>query len=165
MTGMESDLAGERGETLLEVLVAVLILVVGVLGLAGMQAASLRQTQDALLASEAILLASDLVERIRANPGGDYRTQESSLPSSVLDCEVESCNPAELAAYDLAEWQCALNSRDDSGNSLPVCQELGIQGFGGTGSVTSLSGAIQVHVQWRPGQPEHAIELRSRTHD
>lgn len=57
----------QRGVSLLEVLIAVLVLSVGMLGVAGLQTANIRNTQSAHQRTMAVLLASSMGERIRAN--------------------------------------------------------------------------------------------------
>jgi type IV pilus assembly protein PilV len=67
-----------RGFTLLEILVALLILTIGLLGLGTLQMTSLRYNHSALLRSQATLLAQDILDRMRANRatavGGSYVT-------------------------------------------------------------------------------------------
>jgi type IV pilus assembly protein PilV len=58
----------QKGVSLLEVLIAVLVLSVGLLGIAGLQTANLRNTQSAHQRTVAVLLAASMAERIRANP-------------------------------------------------------------------------------------------------
>jgi type IV pilus assembly protein PilV len=58
----------QAGVSLLEVLIAVLVLSVGLLGIAGLQTANLRNTQSAHQRTVAVLLAASMAERIRANP-------------------------------------------------------------------------------------------------
>jgi type IV pilus assembly protein PilV len=68
----------QRGFSLLEVLIALLVLSIGLLGLAALQAAGLRSSHGAYLSSQATLLAYDMADRIRAadriDPGllGNY---------------------------------------------------------------------------------------------
>ncbi|MES9875388.1 MAG: type IV pilus modification protein PilV [Candidatus Sedimenticola sp. PURPLELP] len=57
----------QGGFTLIEVLVSVVILAIGLLGLAGMQAAGLKLNHDSFLRSKATLAAYDMADRIRAN--------------------------------------------------------------------------------------------------
>ena len=68
----------EGGFTLIEVLVAVLILSIGLLGLAALQTTSLRSNHSSLLRSQATLLSYEIVDRMRANRnvalGGEYDT-------------------------------------------------------------------------------------------
>jgi len=57
----------QRGATLIEVLVAMLILAIGLLGLAGLQTVSVQSNQGAYYRSQATILANDIVDRMRAN--------------------------------------------------------------------------------------------------
>ncbi len=56
-----------RGFTLLEVLVAMVVLSVGLLGLSGLQTSSLRNNHSAFLRSQATLVSNDIIDRMRAN--------------------------------------------------------------------------------------------------
>ncbi len=90
------------GFTLIEVLIAVLVLSVGLLGLAGLQATSLRQNHGAYQRSLASLFADDLLDRMRAN--------RSAAIAGAYDISFDSENalPAisasSLAEQDLAHW-------------------------------------------------------------
>ncbi|WP_296178860.1 type IV pilus modification protein PilV [Pseudomonas sp. UBA1879] len=64
--------SGQRGMTLIEVLVALLVMSVGILGVAILQLNALKQTDSAMRSTQASFVAHDLLERIRANPGADY---------------------------------------------------------------------------------------------
>jgi len=66
-TKMQTRIKGHQGMTLLEVLIAVIILSVGLLGVAGLQTTNLRNSQSAHQKTMAVLLASGMAERIRAN--------------------------------------------------------------------------------------------------
>lgn len=88
------------GFTLIEVLVAVLVLSIGLLGLAGLQASSLRQNHSAYLRSQASLLAYDILERMRGNRDGamngayNINNVNASLPATGQT----------LAGDDVASW-------------------------------------------------------------
>ena len=56
-----------RGFTLIEVLIAMIIFAIGMLGLAGLQTRALQDNQDAYLRTQAIFLANDMGDRIKAN--------------------------------------------------------------------------------------------------
>lgn len=78
-----------RGFTLVEVLVALVILSVGLLGIAGLQLTGLRANQDAYLRSQANIIAQDVLERLRANPeralNGDFNVAfGESIPGDDL---------------------------------------------------------------------------------
>jgi prepilin-type N-terminal cleavage/methylation domain-containing protein len=61
---------GSGGFTLIEVMIAVLILLVGMLGVVGMQMLSLQANQGAYFRSQAIYIGSEILDAMRANPGG-----------------------------------------------------------------------------------------------
>lgn len=97
-----------RGFTLLEVLIALVILSIGLLGLAALQGIGIRSGQGAYLTSQASLLAYDMADRIRANP-----QTLATYHGFDTDCGAEPENPdAEptLADGDLAEWACAVEN-------------------------------------------------------
>lgn len=103
-----------RGVTLIEVLVALVIVAVGLLGLAGLQVRGLSIQKDAHGRAIATQLALDLADRMRANrvpgaltPPSEYTFSASyatALPTSPTDCAAVVCNEAEQAQYDLARW-------------------------------------------------------------
>ena len=59
-----------QGFTLIEVLIAIIVLSIGLLGLAGLQLTSLRNSNSAYTRSQAVILSYDIVDRIRANRVG-----------------------------------------------------------------------------------------------
>ena len=100
--------AREAGFTLMEVLVAFLILSVGLLGLAGLQMKGLAYAHQSYQRSLATLLAQDMADRMRANrPAvllGDYHLTSPPSDPSFTCSGVNSCTPAKLAALDLYQW-------------------------------------------------------------
>ncbi|MCY1285412.1 hypothetical protein D3C76_764060 [compost metagenome] len=102
-----------RGFTLIEVLIALVILAVGLLGMASLMMSSLQSSQGAYLRSQASLLAFDIVERMRANHAqaistNDYTLAENATGSTDPDCKTSGCNPAQQAQQDLHDWRAAL---------------------------------------------------------
>jgi type IV pilus assembly protein PilV len=95
------------GFTLLEVLVALVVLSIGLLGLSGLQTSSLRNNHAAFLRSQATLLKADIVDRMRANrdsaTAGDYDISYTATPT-VVSC-VGSCSAQQVAQMDLLEWR------------------------------------------------------------
>jgi type IV pilus assembly protein PilV len=110
--------AGQRGVSLIEVLVALLVVSFGVLAMGGLLAASLRSSKTSEFRAVATLLASDIADRMRANKPavalGGYGLQEAyappqSPPPDAPPCAVPAaCTAAELAAADMAQWKQAL---------------------------------------------------------
>lgn len=108
---------------MIEVLVAVVLLSVGLLGLAGLQASGMRVGQSSTHRSQAALLAQDMIERMRANvaAAGAYGHE---LGAAAPPC-------ASVATCDLRDWQMRLRA-------LPA----------GTGAVTVTGHQATVLVQW-----------------
>jgi len=63
----------QQGTTLIEVLVALLVLAIGLLGAAALQLNALKYTDSSRTSSQASFIAYDMMDRIRANPDADYR--------------------------------------------------------------------------------------------
>lgn len=132
----------QHGFSLVEVMIAVLVLSIGLLGMAGLQAASVRNTYSAYMRSQAMILANDIADRIRSNPGtagidgaagGDYNAIGPGLASGgSTACDTTVCTPGQLAAYDIAVWS------DRVKTTLP----------GGNGSVTGDGRVFTVTVMW-----------------
>ena len=98
----------EKGTTLLEVLISVLVLSIGLLGVASLQMYGLRYNQSAYLRSQATILAYDIVDRMRSNPNGVAAGYYNSISTSSLPtdpaCISTGCTDQQLAAHDILEW-------------------------------------------------------------
>lgn len=119
----------QRGATLIEVLVTLVVLAIGLLGMAGLQTMSIKSNQSAYYRSQASFLAYDITERMRANrkaaKDGDY---DVNFPASSKANAVSGTR----AKQDLAEW---LNSLADK---LP----------NGTGKISRENTLVTLEVQW-----------------
>lgn len=101
--------AGQRGFGLVEVMLAVLVGSIGMLGLAASQLLASRMLDDARQRSQSTLLAVDMHARLRANAGhrGLYplRVMGAERGSvQALDCRQTRCSPTDLAHFDLDQW-------------------------------------------------------------
>ncbi|ARU05821.1 type IV pilus modification protein PilV [Comamonas serinivorans] len=97
----------QRGATLIESLVSLVILAIAVIGMLGVQVRTLMETNTAAGRTQAMLLINDLSERIKANPGGyqalpDYVFKDTTTPASG-NCD-SACDATALASYDVAQW-------------------------------------------------------------
>jgi type IV pilus assembly protein PilV len=109
------NLTPMRGLTLIECLVALVVLAIGLLGMAGLMVQGLRNGHDALLRSQAVNLVTDMAERIRANPAAaaaydcaTYPTGPMTRNCAPTDSAVgTNCTATDLAEDDLARWQQA----------------------------------------------------------
>lgn len=111
----------QRGFTLIEVLIALLILAIGLLGMASLLMTSLSSSNSAYQRSQASMLAYDIAERLRLNRAlststNSYAFSASSAVPSSPDCKSNGCTAAQVASQDLREWQ--ENFRDVNGVGL-----------------------------------------------
>lgn len=97
------------GFTLVEVLVALAVLCVGLLGFASLSLDGLRGSRRALQYTRGTDLAADMAERIRANRGAAaaYALAEGAVAAApAVDCDAPGeCAAADVAALDLHDWQ------------------------------------------------------------
>jgi type IV pilus assembly protein PilV len=116
------------GFSLVEVLVALIIIGVGMLGIAKIQALSYASTGTAAQRSIAAILASSMSSAMRANRAY-WQVQAATVPQTVtltngaftpaptdpvltsaITCLASVCTPQQLAAYDLHQWATALST-------------------------------------------------------
>ena len=108
----------QRGISLLESLISLLILALGVLGLLSVQLRTITETQTASHRIVATRLTDDLFERIKSNPGGwsslnQYTVGFGAAPAGG-DCVAAACTAAQKAAWDINQWKALVAS------SLPL---------------------------------------------
>jgi type IV pilus assembly protein PilV len=99
----------QRGTTLIEALVALLVLSIGLLGVAGLQMTSLRNNRSAHLRSQAQVMAYDITDRMRAN-------RETALDGGYNIDIGESGATGTLVGDDLVRWKDALRDSLPSGD-------------------------------------------------
>lgn len=103
----------QTGVSMIESLVAILVLAIGVMGLAGLQTRSLVETRLTNARANALLLANDLSERMRLNRAAALSSVStdrydlafgSSIAGSPPDCIANTCTSNNLRTFDLNEW-------------------------------------------------------------
>ena len=110
----------QRGVGMIEVVIALLIFSIGVLGFAALQMTALTQSNDANHRTIAVLIAQDAVERMQANPGEQATyLDDEDWPTGVYganppgDCvnvtEANRCSSEDMARLDMADlaWMAA----------------------------------------------------------
>jgi len=133
----------QSGFTLIEVLIAILILGIGLLGLASLQAVGLQFNQSSQFRSQATNLAYEMADRMRSNRqaarDGDYT---GPLVTPLPDCTPNlALNQATVAARDVASWR----------NSLACLLPLG------NGAIAvDNDGIATITVQWDDSRGEEA---------
>ncbi len=101
-----------RGITMVESLVALVILSVGMLGIAGLYVAGIKAGRSALLRTQAVNLASDMADRIRANRRAVMAYDMDTYAGDPTDqgCVGDECTSVELAEDDLFRWKTAIEA-------------------------------------------------------
>lgn len=96
---------------MVEVLVALIVLGVGMLGIASLYVTTLRANSSAQSRTQAVNLASDIADRIRANRTAVVAYRSASTVGVNNNCTDTSavaatnCTPAQMAAHDLFQWK------------------------------------------------------------
>lgn len=108
----------QRGVSLIESLVAIVVTALGILGILGVQMRTLADTQTGVRRAQAIRLIEDLSEHTKVNPNAlsnfnSYLLAWSTPPAVAVNCKTTACTSEQLALYDLAQW------RQSVANSLP----------------------------------------------
>jgi len=115
------------GFTLVEILVTVLVLSIGLLGLAGLQVKSMKSNHSSYLRTQATIMAYDMIDRMRANPNAvttgvtDYVAQGTytidtstdpytvSSPTATANCSnTTGCTTTQMANTDVNQWRVDL---------------------------------------------------------
>ncbi|HKU15853.1 MAG TPA: type IV pilus modification protein PilV [Steroidobacteraceae bacterium] len=124
--------ARARGMTLVEVLVTLVIMSVGLLGVAALQLTSLRNNYDAYVRSQASMLAADLFDRMRANRGealaGDYSAALGPFTGTGA-----------IWQADVGAWKRTLAAQLPNGDG-----SVQAEAFDAAGQVT----AVRITIQW-----------------
>ncbi len=140
--------AGQCGVSLIEVLVTLLILAVGLLGMAALQVRLQQAEMEAYQRSQALLLLQDMSQRLSGNHQAAARyVTGSAAPLGVG----ASClaNGSSRAALDLAEWCAALQGAAETLGSGAASLRVGAL-LGGRGCVESLGhGEYLITVAWQ----------------
>jgi len=127
------SLAAQRGASLIEVLIAVLIMAIGLLGVAAMQTAALRNTQSSLERSQAVIATYTVLDAMRANRdialAGGYNTTGFLCSATGSG----SLAAADRAAW-IGGWKAAVGSDADDESAC--------------GSINCVSGVCEIGLRW-----------------
>ena len=131
-----------QGMSMIEVLVSVMVLGVGLLGIAAMQSIALRGGQGSLESSQAVMGSNSIIESMRANIGVSYNLAKTCKPADV--------SGTTLMANDQRAWIAAL--RNTIGDNDSTC-----------GQITGCPGACVVTVFWDDSRAgtDQGVAIRS----
>ena len=146
---MSCRLRRQSGLTLIEVLIAVVVLAIGLLGIAGLQSAALSNNLISYQYTQASSLAQAMIERMRANRdavrSGAYAIAANATPTAAsVNCAASACTPTQQAQWDIAAVYSQLSASASTTNipngprgMLPG-SHLSIECAGGTCNPDSL---------------------------
>lgn len=150
-----SNFNNQSGFTLIEVLIATVVMSIGLLGLAALQSQGMRFSHDSYLIAVATQQAEDMAERMRANPvetakpdgSGGYDAL-SGLGTSTEDCETATCASAERAEFDHAQWSS---------------MNITLFGAGNEGSISRNGAVFNITLNWSEANNTIGGDSRSYT--
>jgi type IV pilus assembly protein PilV len=144
----------QTGISLIETLVTLVIISIGMLGIAALYVESLQIGSSAVSRTRAVALAADMADRIRSNPAGraSYEADDSATASNPPFACAETavaiavdCAPAELAAYDIWQWKTLIGNSPEA-----AAMRLGLPN--GTGSIrrddSTLPTTFVITINW-----------------
>ncbi|MFV0478310.1 MAG: type IV pilus modification protein PilV [Parahaliea sp.] len=142
----------QEGFTLIEVLVAVLILSVGVLGVAAMQVMSVEANRGAFYRSQALHIGAEILDAIRANPSArtnyvvginkDSSTGMAAISDPGCAASAMGCSAEDMAKVDLREWANHFINVDGMSDYRPTLP-------GGNAQIQMDGDLFTVTVGWR----------------
>lgn len=116
----------QHGFSMLEVLITLVIIAIALLGTAGLQLNAMRMNKGGQFRTQAVFLASDITERIEANKAaavlGAYVVANTAAASvAPADCAAVACNSANLAAWDISQWETSIINLLPPGATWQIC--------------------------------------------
>jgi len=129
----------DRGFTLVEALVALVVLSIGLLGVAALQFTSLKANHGSATRTQAVYLAYDIIDRMRTNPtaasAGEYQLGFGDTPSGTT-----------IAKKDLISWRQNIANALPGGSVAPT----------GSVNVDAVSHVITVSIKWDDSHAEQS---------
>ncbi len=152
----------QRGFTLIEALIAFVILSVGLLGVVTLQTVAKTSQHQAIQRERAVGYADAVIERMRINPAGmtKYNTgltnpvgTDPNAPEPNPDCSSVACDPNQLAVHDLWAWGQSLSGTIakadyDGSNTSGLIAPRGCIVFNPVAGKTN-TGRLNVIIEWR----------------
>ncbi|GGK61698.1 type IV pilus modification protein PilV [Amphritea balenae] len=154
----------QLGFNLIEVMVALVILTIGLLGMAALQLTAVKQNQSAYMRTQANQLAYDIIDRVRVNKGAlsGYLDQDEGTENSnciSYNGNVSGCSEDEMAANDLYEWLQLLNQKVPSGSGR-LCQgTLTFNALNMPGCNSDDDAPLSVYIWWEDSRDGSSTRL------
>lgn len=137
----------QRGATFIEIMVTLVIMSMGLFSAGIMSSRSIHMADEAMLHTQAVQLAQDMIDRTRVNNDGlaGYATTFADKPSAASSCIAVNCSPSNLALADLVDW------KDKLADSLPQ----------GQGEVDVNGTTVRVSVRWQIRGDDRTYQLQA----
>lgn len=148
-----TSIQNQRGITLIESLVAIVVAALGILGILGVQMRTLADTQTTVRRAQAIRLIEDLGERLRVTPNAlaDINAYPSAFANEPVPGSCASnCTPSQLAAYNVASWKQAVK------NNLPLGQASIFLAPGEGAGANPNRRQLGVMISWRENERDNS---------
>jgi type IV pilus assembly protein PilV len=144
----------QTGFSMLEVLIAVLVFSLGMIGLAGLLIFSIRSNHVAYLRTQATFLAHNMANRMGANPAGlwngDYNISKIDDVGAAIPSCASGCDPQSLAKHDIAAWSQQLHTFLPAAHASISCAKA--SGYSPSASEISLrppyGGTCTMKMSW-----------------
>jgi len=149
-------LSRQRGVSLIEVMMAVLIFSIGLLGLAGLMIMATRSNHAAYLRTQVTFLADSMAGRMSANPEGvwkgDYNSNAYPVASASVGCgSGAACTTAELATHDQQLWSQQLKTFLPNPQATIACTGVTNVGYNPTSQLSyrpPYGGNCTMEIKW-----------------
>jgi len=129
----------QKGFSMIEVLITILVFAVGLLGVASLQTTGIRMVRDGGQIGQASMLASSMADRMRSNAAGDTYIDVSADDD---DCKTDVDVDCTLEQEEIFEWN------EEIANFLPA----------GEGIVTTDSGAYVISITWQESEDSNQVD-------
>jgi len=164
-----------RGFSLTEVLVAVFVLGLGVIGAAAMQLSALRTTQQSRFQTNATQLASEMADKMRANASQmklsddmnpflsvSYASLTDAAPTAPgKQCYAATCDSGELAGFDIYDFQKRVKATLPGGRAM-ICRDaqpwdVAANAFRWDCNAESGKGSVVIKLGWQERRPDGSL--------
>ena len=153
---MRSPLHRSAGFSLIEVLIALVILSVGLLGIAAMVSVSLKSKDSAYYQTQATALAQSILDRMRANRAqadvGTYNINfsGSTTAQACLGASPVACTPAQIATADLYDWRYNITNTFPSSTAVTAAGKI-------TSVSVGTSTQVTISIRWSYARAKQAV--------